>query len=373
MAVRGASTAILDMTLQTGLSGWRSQGAAPPGTVLQSMPTYRFLVDDGATRYFRALPLEAMARAEVTAVLDARKQYKKALFSDALRQLRDTPTLPDLADCKAPADGLNGGCLVAANPARERGRDASPSPAGGRRLALAIGINRYQDRQIPQLIGAAPDSRAVASALRDGFGYEVTTLEDPSKQSLFAAINRLVEQAAPEDSVVIYYAGHGQMVDETDLGYWVPADGRADDPQGWISNADLNRLLARSRSRQITVVADSCFSGRFTQTELGTETSTALAEDLLQRRAVTVMSSGGDEPVADSGRDGRSVFAAQLVKTIQDAQGWRTGREVFGRVRVAVERELPQTPQYGAATSAGHESGGDFVFIRPNRGSEQRR
>jgi hypothetical protein len=83
---------------------------------------------------------------------------------------------------------------------------------------------------------------------------------------------------------------------------------------------------------------------------------------LLQRRAAVVMSSGGNEPVADGGRNGHSPFAASLMQTLNTLEAWRPGSNVFQRVREDVTRRIPQTPQYGPARQGRHAEGADYLF-----------
>jgi hypothetical protein len=85
-----------------------------------------------------------------------------------------------------------------------------------------------------------------------------------------------------------------------------------------------------------------------------------------------MMSSGGDEPVSDTGKEGHSVFAWNLMKKIREVSSWTSGADVFETVKTAVERELPQTPQYGASLAAGHEPGADFLFEHRSLGEAQR-
>ena len=59
---------------------------------------------------------------------------------------------------------------------------------------------------------------------------------------------------------------------------------------------------------------------------------------LLQRRAALVMSSGGNEPVADGARNGHSPFAASLMQSLAELQSWRPGNTVFEQVRQDVTR-----------------------------------
>ena len=88
------------------------------------------------------------------------------------------------------------------------------------------------------------------------------------------------------------------------------------------------------------------------------------ARDLLSRKAAVVWSSGGNEPVADEGRDGHSIFAWHFMRALEDVDTWQVGGNVFERVRAAVNKEFPQTPQYGASRPAGHEGNTDFLYER---------
>jgi len=73
------------------------------------------------------------------------------------------------------------------------------------------------------------------------------------------------------------------------------------------------------------------------------------------------MSSGGNEPVADAGKQGHSPFAWNLMNNLRQLSAWQPGGNVFERVRFAVAKELPQRPQYGAFVAGGYE-GGDYLF-----------
>ena len=74
------------------------------------------------------------------------------------------------------------------------------------------------------------------------------------------------------------------------------------------------------------------------------------------------MSSGGNEPVFDEGKNGHSPFAFSLMRNLEQVANWQVGGNVFERVRFAVARELPQRPLYGSAAAAGHQAGGDYLF-----------
>jgi hypothetical protein len=203
----------------------------------------------------------------------------------------------------------------------------------------------------------------VAAALESQLGYQTVVLENANRSGIFRALNQLVGQVGPADSVVLYYAGHGERVDKTGLGYWQPADADPTRPETWISNADIDRLMKQLPASQVAMISDSCFSGSLVSGErIRGATAGPDAAALLGHRAAVVMTSGGNEPVFDSGKNGHSPFAWSLMQSLQQVSSWKPGSSVFEQVRFAVARQLPQRPQYAAAPNAGHESGADYVF-----------
>jgi hypothetical protein len=83
---------------------------------------------------------------------------------------------------------------------------------------------------------------------------------------------------------------------------------------------------------------------------------------VLAKRSVVVLSSGGDEPVADEGKGGHSIFAWNLMQVVGSVTNWTPGSTVFADVQKGVRKEFPQTPKYGSVTAAGHQAGGDYLF-----------
>ena len=166
----------------------------------------------------------------------------------------------------------------------------------------------------------------------------------------------------PHDSVIIYYAGHGYRNEKTGGGYWIPADASVTDPTSWISNTDVSSMMSDISARQMVMIADSCYSGTFAEQKLRLGGSEVKPDDVLARRSVVVMSSGGDEPVADEGKEGHSIFAWDLMQALRNVDNWQPGTNIFDQVKRAVMKSFPQTPQYGAVKSAGHETGGEYLF-----------
>jgi filamentous hemagglutinin family protein len=342
---------------------------------------------------FEALDWSRLPRDEVQTLLAARARYKQKVFERSVYSLQQDPALADVQPCKSEAELDSGRCTITEalkreiQAARERQRQqpaasADPArqqrtgprvlqaglPAIERKLALLIGVNTYKDKRVPELRGAVPDTQAVRNILEGRMGYETTVLANPGREEIVRAFNRLALQAEANDSVIIYYAGHGVLVDINgqDTGFWLPSDVDAELPASWLSNADIARLVAAVGAKQLMLVSDSCYSGQLVGKER-VSLSENNADELLKRKAAIVMSSGGDEPVADEGKNRHSVFAWHFMRALEAIQGereWQPGNSLFDRVKSAVQREFPQTPQYGASRSAGHQGNTDYLWER---------
>ena len=369
---------------------------------------------------FRSLPVDSLSEEGLAATLAARDRYKKSVFAAALAQLDKDPRLADAPDCQTARQVETGECLVtealkrdiaavrttvttadagqgAAGTAAKPAAAAPPVVANAqqaaeliaqhppaaaplsartprkvksaalpqiqRKLAVLVGVDQYADARIPGLENAVRDAGSVAGLLERNLGYETVLIPNGSKQAIVAALNRLALEAGPHDSVVIYYAGHGELVPSTGLGYWQPANAAADRPDTWLSNSDIEKMLARIGASQVALISDSCYSGSLVSgSRIRASAGSVNPDEVLRRKAVVVMSSGGNEPVFDEGTEGHSLFAWNLMRTLQGVSSWQAGGNVFERVRYAVARELPQRPQYGTSPRGGHEAGADYLF-----------
>ena len=92
----------------------------------------------------------------------------------------------------------------------------------------------------------------------------------------------------------------------------------------WISNTTITDALKAMAAKHILVVADSCYSGTLVRgidvvrPPSGGERDTYLAR-IAQKRSRTVLTSGGLEPVSDSGGGKEhSVFAKAFLTALQE-------------------------------------------------------
>ena len=329
-----------------------------------------------AGRSFAPVRIGSMNQNELAAMLDERRNFKRRLFADAIYKLEIDPSLANVQPCATVVESKTGACRIiraqldlvqgsqaraAAANIRKTAKNAN-LPQIERKIALLIGINEYQDRTIPRLENALPDVDALGALFADKLGYEVRVLRNPGKAEIIRSLNALSLDIGSSDSVVVYYAGHGYSLEQNGAGYWLPSDAMANDPRQWISNSDIAQLLAGVRSQQMALISDSCYSGAFARDGMDAVGVNVSADDVLTKRSVVVLSSGGDEPVADEGKGNHSIFAWNLMQVVGSVSNWKPGSTVFTDVQAGVKKEFPQTPKYGSVTAAGHQRGGDYLF-----------
>jgi uncharacterized caspase-like protein len=227
--------------------------------------------------------------------------------------------------------------------------------------ALVIGNNDY--KHMPNLKTAVGDAQTVAKALKEIYGFKVTLMENAGRSDLIDIFDEYRETLKERDNLLIYYAGHGWLDEETGRGDWLPVDARPNRRSNWISNATITDTLMSLQAKHVMVVADSCYSGTLTR-GAGAKLRTAdYWKKMVTKRTRVIMTSGGLEPVADSGGGTHSPFAKAFIDTLQANDAIMDGTQLFTKMRRPVMVAAEQTPQYSDARSAGHD-GGDFLFVR---------
>ncbi len=236
--------------------------------------------------------------------------------------------------------------------------------------ALVIGNNAYQ--HVEKLKTAVADARAVAKLLRDRYGFRTTLLSNATRRQIVSALNSYRKTLKPTDNLLVYYAGHGYLDAEASEGYWLPIDARDDDDSQWISNATITTRLRTIPAKHVMVISDSCYSGSLTR---GLSVKLRGPQDYAAtaaKRARVVLTSGGLEPVEDSGGGDHSIFAKTFLDVLTTNTGVLSGTVLFKKLVPRVRLGADQVPQYGNIRRCGHEEGGDFLFVRQGSNAARR-
>lgn len=242
----------------------------------------------------------------------------------------------------------------------------------GQFYALVIGNKDYV--QLPSLKTSVNDAKAVEQVLRTHYGYKTTLLINANRHQVMTAFNDLRKVLTEKDNLLIYYAGHGEIDKSDQSAYWLPTDAEMDNSANWLSSHSITQYLNIISAKHILVVADSCYSGAMTKgsiarlpEQMAEEKRKKWLKFMVKRKARTVMTSGGEKPVLDSGGGQHSIFAKAFIKVLKQNKGLMEDYELFRAVSNHVKKSASligfrQSPQYSAMLHAGHE-GSPFFFV----------
>ncbi len=231
---------------------------------------------------------------------------------------------------------------------------------------LAIGINNYL--HLPKLHNATRDINDITAALIERYDFKkenITFLidEQATRSNIINTLYRLTNpaQLGTNDSLIIYFSGHGYLDDNGD-GYWIPVDADVDDNASYIPNFDIRNQIKNMKCRHVLLVSDSCFSGSLLYRDSGITTMRRDIYELQSKPSRWMFTSGGSEPVADGNAGGNSPFANAIIIELKTNVDQNL---IFDKLAIDVRQNTSsnasQLPQFGSLRDAG-DMGGRFIF-----------
>lgn len=247
----------------------------------------------------------------------------------------------------------------------------------GQYRAIIIGNNQYNDITSvwKPLNTAIRDAESVAKVLKTDYGFsDVVLMRNATRRQILLALNDLRERVTQDDSVILYYAGHGYMDPNTKEAYWIPVDAQGWDDSFFLSNSRIKEKLATlsTKVKHTLIVSDSCFSGTLLRGSANPRMPKVVNEPYYRkigsRKSVQIMAAGGEEFVDDNYRgSGHSPYTYFFLKQLKrNDQKYMTVSELGSSIARLVANNVRQTPQYGVLYGAGDE-GGEFVFKKSLR------
>ncbi|WP_084445651.1 caspase family protein [Desulfosarcina sp. BuS5] len=149
------------------------------------------------------------------------------------------------------------------------------SPTKSEIWAAVIGINDYQNSGIPDLDYAVADAGAVYDYLHNNMKVpqdHIFTLynKQAGKQEVEKILGDILpKKARPQDTVIIYYSGHGAPYPDPSSPdgdgvskYLLTSD---TDPESMWATAvemeSIRKIFNRLSSERVVFLADTCYSG----------------------------------------------------------------------------------------------------------------
>jgi DNA-binding beta-propeller fold protein YncE len=250
-------------------------------------------------------------------------------------------------------------------------RKAQAPPVTRRLFALVVGIAEYAKEEY-KLSFADDDARAVATLLRGQKGKTFETVEVRDLIDQAATLDALIdglqwldETVGPEDTAVVFFAGHG--VNDREY-FFLPYDANLARPVAtMLSQSQLQGIITRLRG-QVLLFLDTCragavFGGSDDDRRRRVDV-TALVNGLTTSpRGLVVFSAAQGRELSQERRDwGHGAFTKALLEALQggaDTQGNRNGeitiaeldsfltdrvRELTDRAQTPIQIKSPGVP-----------------------------
>ena len=234
----------------------------------------------------------------------------------------------------------------------------------GKYYALLIGVNDYNDPNLPNLDYPIADAENLYSILVTDYAFDkenITLLRNAKRADINIALDNLALKITPDDNLLIFYAGHGWWDQKADIGYWLPADASKTYKTEWFRNSTLCDYIREINSKHTLLITDACFGGSIFKTRSVSMEATRAIQMLYNLPSRKAMTSGTLTEVPD-----RSSFVRFLIERLhENEEKCLSSEQLFSSFRIAVINNSDVIPQYGEIKNVG-DQGGDFIFIRRN-------
>lgn len=197
----------------------------------------------------------------------------------------------------------------------------------GRRWAILMGVGNYASQSKLRL--TVNDVRLMESALvvSDFDRDRILVLADdreanmqPSFQNMERQIPRWLKNVGSEDSIVVYFSGHGAL-DDSGAGYLCPSDYDHEAPERTgFRISKLRDLLESCPARQKVLVLDCCHAGTDKAVGLRLRSSSSKLLEPLENKIpglVTLASCQGEEQSYEDPVRGHGVFTWHLAQALR--------------------------------------------------------
>lgn len=223
----------------------------------------------------------------------------------------------------------------------ETDKTSTEKKHGKEAYAVVIGIGKYKDSGIPTLKYAVNDAISIYNILTDpkygNFPKENVLLlldEQATLTEIKSAMGTyLARKAGKDDTVAIYFAGHGSpeldptgKADDGLEKFIVPYDARKDDLFSYgLSMDDIRKIYERIKSKRVIFFIDSCYSGEaggrtFSRTDVTARNITIsdkFLEDLSGEGRVIITASKPDELSLETYEFNHGIFTYYLAEGLK--------------------------------------------------------
>jgi len=240
---------------------------------------------------------------------------------------------------------------------------------------MAVGINQYENPKL-SLNYARPDAESFAKVIGEKGKQLFQSVKlhaiydgEATRANILDKLDMLAQTVSQEDVFILYYAGHGSMVDNQF--YFVPTESsRLYDASSLNKEAIraniIQEKLQKIKALKQLIIMDACQSGGSVELLAARGASEEKAIAQLSRSAgIHVMASAGSEQFAAEFNElGHGLFTYVLLKGLQgEADGApKDGKVTIYELKSYIDDQMPEMtrqlkgkPQYPFTFSRGHD------------------
>lgn len=186
-----------------------------------------------------------------------------------------------------------------------------------------IGVNKYSDPKIRDLVGTKNDATALWALFTDtlpAMQAELLTGQNATIENIQTALKQSLEQATGDDVVIVFYSGHGSQ----NLRITGFDSSIAQLDQTTMAMHDIANLFKRSAAKNILCILDCCFSGGAPAKVLEDSPIARSAGNPLDELAgegrIIIAASNFDEPSYELPSTGHGILTKAILDVLQSPQ-----------------------------------------------------
>ncbi len=243
--------------------------------------------------------------------------------------------------------------------------DPIPSPPR-KNYALLFAVNTYD--HWPNLRYPIADARDIKHDLESIYGFQTELIQNPTKADILRELHKYAQKEyAPEDQLLIFFAGHGDFNKVANMGSLVCRDTEGPEHdnyrESYFSHSYFRDFIDRMSCKHIFLLMDTCYSGTFDERLIPRGEADSVSDVLSQADIDRIMTyttrwyltSGANERVPDNSKFVRALLGALRSKGGHD--NILTIKEILTYLR-NLNDPTPCFDEFGR-----NEPGSDFLFI----------